>query len=116
MSDYNEHLISMAGGDGEEPDAEAKVAEWARQWRLNQNIDKSGTIYNVWFDPAASAVELNLNDIEALLALVREQRMRIDFVQELVDSAERKADSEGRNAGCVSARGLRAALTAKDWA
>ena len=73
MSDYTEHLISMAGGDGE-ADPLTTVTEWARQWRLNPNIDKSGTIYNVWFDPEARAVELNLNDIESLLAMVREQR------------------------------------------
>jgi len=78
VSDYNELLISQAGGDGDPFDAATKVAEWARQWRLNPNIDKSGTIYNVWFDPAASAVELNLNDIEALLALVRRQAENLD--------------------------------------
>ena len=60
-------------------------SEWARQWRLNPNIDKSGTIYNVWFDPEASAVELNLNDIETLLALVREQQAKLDRVEAQLD-------------------------------
>ena len=83
---YDEHLISMAGGDGELGlNATERVAEWARQWRLNPNIDKSGTIYNVWFDPEASAVELNLNDIETLLALVREQQAKLDRVEAQLD-------------------------------
>jgi len=88
---YDEHLITLAGCDGEpDLDATERVAEWARQWRLNPNIDKSGTIYNVWFDPEASAVELNLNDIEALLAHIREQQDQLDRVLELAHWAGKR--------------------------
>lgn len=48
-----------------------RLEEFARQWRLNPNIDPTGTIYNIWFDIQAEAVELNLNDIEALVAEAR---------------------------------------------
>jgi hypothetical protein len=81
------------------------VAEWARQWRLNPNIDKSGTIYNVWFDPESSAVELNLNDIEALLALVREQQARLDAVLDLANWA-------GKHGWTLDAAAIRKALEA----
>lgn len=50
-----------------------RLEEFARQWRLNPNIDPTGTIYNIWFDNHASAVELNLNDIEALVADARKR-------------------------------------------
>jgi hypothetical protein len=77
------------------------VTEWARQWRLNPNIDRSGTIYSVWFDPESSAIELNLNDIEALLALVREQSAKLDAVAELVqDLTDPEECSFDHHGGC----------------
>jgi hypothetical protein len=61
MSDYNEHLISMAGGDGDHLEAiEARV-----------NSD-----------------EESFADRDALLAMVREQRAAIERVREWVDKFE----------------------------
>jgi hypothetical protein len=65
MSDYTEHLISMAGGDGDQLaaiDARALVA-----------MDY----------PGAVTIEQSQADVPALLAMVREQRAAIERVEAL---------------------------------
>ncbi len=74
-----------------EIEARDRVAEFARQWRMNPNIDPSGTIYNVWFDVKAEDVELNLNDIETILAELRKRDEALARVEALADEWESQA-------------------------
>ena len=76
---YDEHLISMAGGDGE-PDAITAITEYVRQ-RERMTRDLGDVIHNCWSDPAAELATLRLSDLTALLALVREQQAKLDRVE-----------------------------------
>lgn len=49
-----------------------RLTEFARQFRLSRNADPSGDVYNIWLDPNAEPVTLNLNDIESLVRDARE--------------------------------------------
>jgi hypothetical protein len=109
MSDYNEHLISMAGGDGERDllgEIEARVnAAAVGPWRWDDNFGEKGDTgtaltndvgteiigaYN-WHccsyrdeptvdDDSAAFIAHARTDIPALLAMVREQRARLDAI------------------------------------
>ena len=65
MSDYSEHLISMAGGDGDELDAiQLRADRTHKGWDLETNAQV-------------------IADRDTLLALVREQRGQIDRVEKV---------------------------------
>jgi hypothetical protein len=67
MSDYNEHLISMAGGDGDVlGEIEARRADCQTYNFGMRNADK-----------------LAKEDVPYLLALVREQAAKLDALEEL---------------------------------
>lgn len=78
MSDYNEHLISMAGGDGDElGDIQA---------RLTADRDDSD---GDWSDQC-------IRDREHLLALVREQAAKLEAVRNLHEPVM----EDGEPVGC----------------
>ena len=106
MSEYSEHLISMAGGDGDIADIES---------RLNSDRDDFG---GGWSDHT-------IQDRAYLLALVREQAAKLKRVEALADKLETfAANTRGfnptRHAGWDGkasdydrqARAIRAALEA----
>ncbi|MDF9748657.1 hypothetical protein [Arthrobacter sp. ES3-54] len=113
MSDYSEHLISMAGGDGEaDLDAIESRAQAATTgpWEVTKEatiiapIPNSGDAY--WLFEAHAAhkdgrgipvddciadaefIAHARTDIPALLAMVREQRAAIERVEKLADKLE----------------------------
>jgi hypothetical protein len=88
MSDYNEHLISMAGGDG---DVVAEIA--ARIPQIHE-----------------SEMSRAEKDRAALLAMVREQRAVIERVEVLVEILGAR---KGHLLGWVASN-LRAALATPD--
>jgi hypothetical protein len=89
MSDYSEHLISMAGGDGERDllgEIEARRADCQT--------------YNFGM---RNANKLAHEDVPALLAMVREQKARLAVVAELANWA-------GKHGWKLDAAAIRAAL------
>jgi len=99
---YDEHLISMAGGDGELDldaiEARAQAATegpWhvddeeqtvrAREYAGEIVYDRSPEYSSEWakFKPTAEFIAHARTDVPALLALVREQRDQLDRVLEL---------------------------------
>ena len=91
---YDEHLISMAGGDGETVDQLAaiearadKVAEWRKHFVSPQ-----------------SNIDYSQRDVPALLALVREQQTKLDRVALLAD----------KYPYTILGRDIRAAITATE--
>jgi len=60
VSDYNEHLISMAGGDGDALDQIQRRSDVAMDY------------------PGMVTIEQSQADIPALLAMVREQRAALE--------------------------------------
>lgn len=49
-----------------------RLEEFARQWKLSRNADPGGDVYNIWLDPQAEPVVLNINDIETVVLEARE--------------------------------------------
>ena len=105
MIDYSEHLISMAGGDGEadvlgEIEARAQAATsgpWGmavsadRKWALilvNAGTETEFSVARSADDDDASFIAHARADIPALLAMVREQRAVIERVREWADKFE----------------------------
>ena len=98
MSDYTEHLISMAGGDGDELDAIQARAERAAEalYALSSEAD-SGTPFaerhflarNRYLGMANAA--LFAADVPALLAIVRDQAAKLGRVEALADSFDERA-------------------------
>jgi hypothetical protein len=85
---YDEHLISMAGGDGDTVDQLAAIearAESAEKWEFKNIADI---------------------DRETLLALVRDQQVKLDLVAALADTWWANFPSK--------ARAVRAAITATE--
>jgi hypothetical protein len=138
MSDYNEHLISMAGGDGEadllgEIEARAEAATegpWTVE-RQTQDIGGYGPYEYVhipevtdleWtpdgadchmcgadFEEAnAEFIAHARTDIPTLLAMVREQRARLDHIRALADNAPSFMGFD--DTGTVAVFAIRAAL------
>ena len=132
MSSYDEHLISMAGGDGDPLDAIQRRADkatpgpwkadtgtrgdcvvWGPNGRFLMNmqaephwIEYEGEKRSVSFDVDARDAEFIANartDIPALLALVHSQQATIDRVLNL-------ANSSGRCGWKISADELRNVL------
>jgi len=116
---YDEHLISMAGGDGE-PDAITARAERAAGalYALSSEAD-SGTPFaerhfiarNRYLGMADAA--LAAADVPALLALVREQQAKLDRVEALADEADAIAKRR-RDLWHVAPSDIRAAITATE--
>jgi len=110
---YDEHLISMAGGDGDS--AVDQLA--AIEARLTNDEAEYGTGYE-W--------EQSFLDRRALLALVREQRAKLDRVEALAERFQAAQSSDiakrenaqfdlGYSAGRRAAGSiLRAAITATE--
>ena len=105
---YDEHLISMAGGDGDNAtdqlaaiEARAdKVVEWRKHFVSPQ-----------------SNIDYSQRDVPALIALVREQQDKLDRVEALINKAF--TDSTyilpgGYPSRPVEASDLRAAITATE--
>jgi hypothetical protein len=107
MSDYTEHLISMAGGDGDQLAAiEARAQgltdlcpEHLRQSirHVQRNVDIDCNVHEdetTWDDCKqpdrydGERMAAALADIPALLAMVREQQAAIERVRELADKFE----------------------------
>lgn len=76
MSDYTEHLISMAGGDGE-PDLDAIQARWDLAQRTLANDPNIVSIMQL------HRLSESADDVPALIALVRSQYAQIERVREL---------------------------------
>ena len=82
MSDYNEHLISMAGGDGGQLDQiqrRADVIQRCMDAAPNDSYDMSDI---------GGALDAAANDVPYLLALVREQAAKLKRVEALADKLE----------------------------
>ena len=86
---YDEHLISMAGGDGETVDQLAAI-----EARLTADEAEYGTGYE-W--------EYSFQDRRTLLALVREQQAKLDRLNELVRYLDRLAPGDKHYAGLIRA-------------
>jgi len=137
MSDYNEHLISMAGGDGnykhfdgddcaaiearanaatEGPwyvdDAEQTVR--AREYAGEIVYDRSAEHSSEWadFKPTAEFIAHARTDIPALLAMAREQRAVIAKVAEVI--RDLSFDYDVDTPTVVDVEAIRAVLTATD--
>ena len=100
---YDEHLISMAGGDGDTVDQLAaiearadKVAEWRKHFVSPQ-----------------SNIDYSQRDVPALLALVREQRAALALIANQVNAAEMLCRMNERDPALASvpAAAIRAVLT-----
>jgi len=127
---YDEHLISMAGGDGDVLDQiqaradKATAGPWTAQdletehghrgifWISDLNhgaktiaeIDANdGGIEAIWSFKDAEFIAHARTDIPALLAMMREQRARLDAVAELANWA-------GKHGWTLDAAAIRAAL------
>ena len=131
MSDYDEHLISMAGGGGDVLDQIQARADKATAgpWEVDRNHPFSSDIVGIYSsgakkyvvmvdedDPTTDA-EANFiaharEDIPALLAMVREQRAVIERVRELADSAPSFMGFP--DSGTIAVFAIRAALTATE--
>jgi hypothetical protein len=124
MSDYSEHLISEAGGDGDILDhiqARADAATegpWDmavssdRKWALvlaNSGTEDECRVARAVDDDDANFIALARTDVPALLAMVRDQRAVIDRVNGLVRYLGRLAPGDKHYAGLI-----RAALTATE--
>jgi hypothetical protein len=120
MSDYNEHLISMAGGDGDvlgEIEARAQAATegpWEHEpYRgQNQNGDYAGGhifdgdgeyLISEVSDRDGAFIAHARKDVPTLLTLVREQQARLDRVLELANWA-------GKRGWTLDAAAIRKAL------
>jgi len=87
---YDEHLISMAGGDGDSDhlaaiEARAQAATEGL-WRAGGSgvvADREYVAMGVRTDPDAAFIANAPTDIAHLLALVREQQAKLDRVLEL---------------------------------
>jgi hypothetical protein len=99
MSDYTEHLISMAGGDGEPVDQLAAIE--ARQVATIERLNKG--------DANMSDGLYAMGDRRTLLALVRTQAAQIERVLDL-------ANTRSRCGWQISADEIRKALTATEGA
>jgi hypothetical protein len=124
MSDYNEHLISMAGGDGDVLDQiqrradKATTGPWyvddveqtvrAQEYAGEIIYDRSAEHSSGWaeFKPTANFIANARTDIPALLAMVREQQSVIDKVKALCDAADRYGDYH-----VIQSDTIRAAIT-----
>jgi hypothetical protein len=60
----------------------ARLAEFARQWRIKRDADPSGLIYSIHFDAAADPADLLVQDIESVVAALAR-------VEALCDAARR---------------------------
>jgi len=89
---YDEHLISMAGGDGETVDQLAAIE--ARRAAYMRGDTSQQTIFEIVADGAQ------------LLALVREQQAKLDRVEALAD----------KYPYTILGRDIRAAITATEEA
>jgi hypothetical protein len=94
MSDYTEHLISMAGGDGDTADQLAEI-----EARLTGDKDDFGNGY----------ADQTIRDREHLLAIIRTQQAQIERVLDL-------ANTRSRCGWRISADEIRKALTATEGA
>jgi hypothetical protein len=98
MSDYTEHLISMAGGDGDQlAEIEARRADCQTYNFGMRNADK-----------------LAHEDVPYLLAMVREQRAALDLIANQANAAEMLCRMNGMDPelASVPAGAIRAAITA----
>ena len=95
---YDEHLISMAGGDG---DLDLSAIEARRADCQTYNFGMR------------NADKLAHEDVPALLALVREQQAKLDRVEALADEADAIAKRR-RDLWHVAPSDIRAAITATE--
>ena len=79
---YDEHLISMAGGDGETVDQLAAIEARAQAAIVER---ESNFLDLRQFAPVIRAIDESSTDVPALLALVREQQATLDRVKALAD-------------------------------
>ena len=75
---YDEHLISMAGGDGETVDQLAAIEARAQAAIVER---ESNFLDLRQFAPVIRAIDESSTDVPALLAMVREQRAKLDRVE-----------------------------------
>jgi hypothetical protein len=141
MSDYTEHLISMAGGDGDQLAAiEARTqAATDGPWEVDRNYPFSSDLVGIFAqdakkyvlevagqgevnDPTTSAdanfIAHARTDVPALIAMVREQRAALDLIANQVNASEALCLMNGRDPelASVPAAAIRAALTATEGA
>jgi len=111
---YDEHLISMAGGDGETVDQLAAIEARAQAaaegpWEARNcgadccvwvasAEDPDGQLAGVAGVANAEFIAHARTDVPALLALVWDQQRRLDAVNELVREAQEGAWDEGGKA------------------
>ena len=81
---YDEHLISMAGGDGETVDQLAAIEARANVIQRCMNAAPNDC-YDM--SDIGSALDAAANDVPDLLALVREQQAKLDRILKLADWA-----------------------------
>ena len=124
----DEHLISMAGGDGDSADQLAAIEARAKAadegpWRVERHD------LSLWVHSADEGLEANLGyvgnrpeanatfianaraDVPALIAVAREQQAKLDRVRDLCDAADRYGDYH-----VIQSDTIRAAITATEEA
>jgi len=118
---YDEHLISMAGGDGDTVDQLAAIEARANAategpWEVSTGMaDQSiifmpdGYSFKVNGHPDSKFIAHARTDVPALLALVRERDAQIEAVRNL-------ANAHGRHGFLVTPADIRAAITATEEA
>ena len=108
---YDEHLISMAGGDGG-PLTEIVIENCATIQPVDLEViaarQRNCRNYNFGLRDANSLAH---NDIPYLLALVREQQAQIERVEALCDAADKYGDYH-----VIQSDAIRAAITATEEA
>jgi hypothetical protein len=142
MSDYTEHLISMAGGDGDQLAAIEARAQAATEgpWTVVEGEDTCGgygpysyamipgVLDAEWTPdgmdahicgetlsiPDAKFIAHARTDVPALLAMVREQRAALDLIANQANAAEMLCRMNGMDPelASVPAGAIRAAITA----
>ena len=84
---YDEHLISMAGGDGETVDQLAAIEARAQAAIVER---ESNFLDLRQFAPVIRAIDESSTDVPALLAMVREQQDQLDRILELAHWAGKR--------------------------
>jgi len=107
---YDEHLISMAGGDGETADQLAAIEARAQAAIVER---ESNFLDLRQFAPVIRAIDESSTDVPALLALVREQHAALALIANQVKAAEMLCQMNERDPelASVPAAAIRAVLT-----
>jgi len=115
---YDEHLISMAGGDGETVDQLAAIEARAQAAIVER---ESNFLDLRQFAPVIRAIDKSSTDVPALLALVRErdatireEQAKLDRVEAAIRDADRSVEFRDVYGLWRNFASIRAAITATE--